>query len=148
MRFARLPGFMSRRKANICAPISSCSQNGLLRPRQIFKHKRRYRCRQITDAVPPTRSYSSAVHGALDWIGPLQTLCRAVLSEGKTAMADYRCYLVNSLDQIQSATELECAEDSEAMLQAGALAQSQSLTVEIWNGARLVGRVPRAETQR
>ena len=62
-------------------------------------------------------------------------------------MADYRCYLVNSLDQIQSATALECAEDSEAMLQAGVLAQSQSLTVEIWNGARLVGRVPRAATQ-
>jgi len=58
-------------------------------------------------------------------------------------MADYRCYLVNNLDQIQSATNLECAEDSEAMVQAGALAQSQSLTVEIWNGARLVGRVPR-----
>jgi hypothetical protein len=63
-------------------------------------------------------------------------------------MADYRCYLVNSLDQIQSATELQCEEDSEAMLQAGALARSQSLIVEIWNGARLVGRVPRAETQR
>ena len=62
-------------------------------------------------------------------------------------MADYRCYLVNNLDQIQSATNLECAEDSEAMLQAGVLAQSQSLTVEIWNGARLVGRVPRAATQ-
>jgi hypothetical protein len=61
-------------------------------------------------------------------------------------MADYRCYLVNNLDQIQSATDLECAEDSEAMLQAGVLAQSQSLTVEIWNGARLVGRVPRAAT--
>lgn len=63
-------------------------------------------------------------------------------------MADYRCYLVNNLDQIESATELQCAEDSEAMLQAGALAQSQSLTVEIWNGARLVGRLPHAETQR
>jgi len=63
-------------------------------------------------------------------------------------MADYRCYLVNNLDQIQSATNLECAEDSEAMLQAGELAQSQSLTVEIWSGARLVGRVPHAETWR
>ena len=29
-----------------------------------------------------------------------------------------------------------------------ALAQSQSLTVEIWNGARLVGRVPQSATQR
>ena len=63
-------------------------------------------------------------------------------------MTDYRCYLVNSLDQIQSATELRCAGDSEAMLQAGALAQAQSLTVEIWNGARLVGRVPQAATTR
>lgn len=63
-------------------------------------------------------------------------------------MADYRCYLVNSLDQIQSATELQCQEDSQAMLQAGALAEAQSLTVEIWNGARLVGRVPRGARQR
>jgi len=63
-------------------------------------------------------------------------------------MADYRCYLVNNLDQIQSATELQCEEDSEAMRQAGALAQAQSLIVEIWNGARLVGRLPRAETSR
>jgi hypothetical protein len=59
-------------------------------------------------------------------------------------MADYRCYFVNDLDQIQAARDLECAEDSEAMLQAGELAESQSLTVEIWSGARLVGRVPRA----
>ena len=63
-------------------------------------------------------------------------------------MADYRCYLVNSLDQIQSARELQCTEDSEAMLQAGELASGQSLDVEIWNGARLVGRVPRAEPPR
>ncbi|WP_119304293.1 hypothetical protein [Dongia deserti] len=59
-------------------------------------------------------------------------------------MADYRCYFVNNLDQIQAARMLECAEDAEAMLQAGELAESQSLTVEIWNGARLVGRVPQA----
>jgi hypothetical protein len=63
-------------------------------------------------------------------------------------MADYRCYLVNNLAQIQSTTNLECAEDSEAMLQAGELAQAQSLAVEIWNGARLVGRVSQAETSR
>jgi hypothetical protein len=63
-------------------------------------------------------------------------------------MADYRCYLVNNLDQILSATELQCEADSEAMLQAGALAQSQSLIVEIWNGTRLVGRVPRSAAPR
>jgi hypothetical protein len=59
-------------------------------------------------------------------------------------MADYRCYFVNNLDQIQTAQNLDCAEDAEAMLQAGELAEAQSLTVEIWNGARLVGRVPQA----
>jgi hypothetical protein len=60
-------------------------------------------------------------------------------------MADYRCYFVNNLDQIQAAQNLECREDAEALQQAGELAESQSLTVEIWNGARLVGRLPRAE---
>ncbi len=62
--------------------------------------------------------------------------------EGKTAMADYRCYFVNNLDQIQAAQILECSEDSEALSQASELAEAQSLTVEIWTGARLVGRVP------
>lgn len=59
-------------------------------------------------------------------------------------MADYRCYFVNNLDQIQAAQTLECREDSEAMMQACQIAEAQSLTVEIWNGARLVGRVPHA----
>lgn len=59
-------------------------------------------------------------------------------------MADYRCYFVNNLDQIQAAQNLDCAEDAEAMLQATELAGAQSLTVEIWNGARLVGRLPQA----
>jgi hypothetical protein len=59
-------------------------------------------------------------------------------------MADYRCYFVNNLDQIQAATNLDCSEDSEAMSQACELAECQSLTIEIWNGARLVGRVPSA----
>lgn len=59
-------------------------------------------------------------------------------------MADYRCYFVNNLDQIQAAQTLACSEDSEAMQQAGELAEAQSLNVEIWNGARLVGRLPRA----
>jgi hypothetical protein len=57
-------------------------------------------------------------------------------------MADYRCYFVNNLDQIQATQTLACNEDSEALLQAGELAGTQSLTVEIWSGARLVGRVP------
>lgn len=57
-------------------------------------------------------------------------------------MADYRCYFVDSLNKIHSATELQCAEDAEAMQQADALARSQRLSAEIWDGGRLVGRVP------
>ncbi|MEZ5830139.1 MAG: hypothetical protein R3D05_03075 [Dongiaceae bacterium] len=57
-------------------------------------------------------------------------------------MADYRCYFVNNLDQIQAAQSLDCSEDAEALLQASELAEAQSLAVEIWSGARLVGRVP------
>lgn len=63
-------------------------------------------------------------------------------SFGETAMADYRCYFVDSLNKIQAATDLRCAEDAEAMQQADALARSQRLSVEIWDGGRLVGRVP------
>jgi hypothetical protein len=69
------------------------------------------------------------------------------LIEGKTAMADYRCYLVNNLDEIQAAESFDCTEDAEALLKAGKLAAAQSLHVEIWNGARLVGRLPRATQQ-
>jgi len=59
-------------------------------------------------------------------------------------MADYRCYFVNSLDEIQGAESFDCTEDAEALLRAGRLAAAQSLDLEIWNGARLVGRLPRA----
>jgi hypothetical protein len=62
-------------------------------------------------------------------------------------VADYRCYFVNNLNQIQAAQNLDCKEDSEAMLQASELADSQPLSVEIWNGARLVGRLPRTASQ-
>lgn len=62
-------------------------------------------------------------------------------------MADYRCYFVNNLDQIQAAHNLICTEDAEAMQQASELAEAQSLTVEIWNGARLVGRLARVTAQ-
>ena len=60
-------------------------------------------------------------------------------------MADYRCYFVNSLDQIETAQSLDCTEDAQALLKAGELAELQSLGVEIWSGARLVGRLPRPD---
>jgi hypothetical protein len=62
-------------------------------------------------------------------------------------MADYRCYFVNNLDQIQAAESFDCTEDAEAMLKAVELAEAQSLGVEIWSGARLVGRLSRATPQ-
>ena len=58
-------------------------------------------------------------------------------------MADYRCYFVNNLDEIQATESFDCTEDAEALLKASKLASAQSLDLEIWNGARLVGRVAR-----
>ena len=60
-------------------------------------------------------------------------------------MADYRCYFVNSLDQIETAQSFDCTEDAEALLKAVELAELQSLGVEIWSGARLIGRLPRPD---
>ncbi|MGH6894859.1 MAG: hypothetical protein ACREEP_21650 [Dongiaceae bacterium] len=50
---------------------------------------------------------------------------------------------MNKLNKIQAAQILECAEDAEAVRKAGELARTQSLGIEIWNGARLVSRLPR-----
>ncbi len=61
-------------------------------------------------------------------------------------MANYRCYFLNRLNRIQAALTLECAEDAEAVLKASELARAQSLIIEIWNGARLVGRLPQMGT--
>ncbi|HEV8389666.1 MAG TPA: hypothetical protein VGQ35_07475 [Dongiaceae bacterium] len=63
-------------------------------------------------------------------------------------MANYRCYFVNNLDEIQAAESFDCTEDAEALLKASDLAASQSLDIEIWSGARLVGRLaPTTTTQ-
>lgn len=61
-------------------------------------------------------------------------------------MANYRCYFLNKLDRIQATQTLECAEDAEAVLKASELARAQSLIIEIWSGARLVGRLPQMDT--
>jgi hypothetical protein len=61
-------------------------------------------------------------------------------------MADYRCYLVSG-DRFQAVQNLECASDAEVILKATALLHSkpQHQAVEIWQGSRLVSRVPRRE---
>jgi hypothetical protein len=62
-------------------------------------------------------------------------------------MAGYRCYLCDGLDKIRAVETAECATDAEAFIRAAALLEEHDTcdSVEIWNGSRLVGRVPRAE---
>ena len=96
---------------------------------------------------PVVRVGSFPVHVGNDRIRRLTKRFVQTLT-GKAAMANYRCYFLNQLDRIQAAQILECAEDAEAVLKASELARAQSLIIEIWNGARLVGRLPQtAATQ-
>ena len=61
-------------------------------------------------------------------------------------MADYRCYLMSG-DNFQAVQTYECANDAEVILKATALLDSkpEHQTVEIWQGSRLVTRIPRRE---
>jgi hypothetical protein len=59
-------------------------------------------------------------------------------------MPGYRCYLMTG-DTIHAVQILECADDTEVVLQATALLQAkpQHQNIEIWQGPRIVARVPR-----
>ena len=54
-------------------------------------------------------------------------------------MASYRVYFIDDHGHIRSARERECETDAEALAFAEQVAEGQS--VEIWNRARLVGRI-------
>ena len=54
-------------------------------------------------------------------------------------MIGYRLYLMSGDGHILRAVELTCENDSEALEQAEGLAQGQA--AELWNQARLVGRL-------
>lgn len=58
-------------------------------------------------------------------------------------MPAYRCYLMSS-DQIQGVRIFECADDAEVILKAAALLEShpEHQNIEIWDGKRMVWRVP------
>jgi len=64
-------------------------------------------------------------------------------------MPAYRCYLMTG-DAIHAVQILECADDAEVILRAVALldAKPEHQNMEIWDGPRIVARVPRyAETE-
>jgi hypothetical protein len=59
-------------------------------------------------------------------------------------MPHFRCYLLNSADQIVSVDSVEATDDSAAMEMAGQLIlsrHSKFAAIEIWDRARCVGKV-------
>ena len=62
-------------------------------------------------------------------------------------MSEYRCFLMSG-ESIQAVQAYECANDAEVILKAKALLDSkpQHAAVEIWEGKRLVARLPRNPT--
>ena len=60
-------------------------------------------------------------------------------------MKTYRCFLLSG-ERIQSVQVLECEDDDEASTKGAMLLESkpEHQRVEIWQGARLVVRVPRS----
>jgi hypothetical protein len=63
-----------------------------------------------------------------------------------TAVREYRCYLLDKSDRVLSSVVLEAEHDTDALLQASALLQRSDAfpNTEVWEGKRLVGRVPAA----
>ena len=59
-------------------------------------------------------------------------------------MQAYRCYLMSG-ESIHGVQILECAGDTEIVVQAAALLADhpEHQKIEVWDGARLVARVPR-----
>lgn len=61
-------------------------------------------------------------------------------------MRDYRCYLMTG-ENIYGVQNLDGADDAEVVAKAAALLQSkpEHQSIEIWDGKRMVARVPRHE---
>ena len=72
-------------------------------------------------------------------------LSKATLAELISEAQVYRCYLMVG-DHIDAVRVLECAEDAEVFVRAAELLDALHgyQAVEIWNGKRLVGRIPKA----
>lgn len=59
-------------------------------------------------------------------------------------MKDYRIYFLNAQGRITRALELSCAGDAEAMEEAAVHADGYD--IELWERARLVGRIAKTES--
>jgi hypothetical protein len=59
-------------------------------------------------------------------------------------MPGYRCYLMTG-ESIRAVEILDCADDADAISRAAALLQArpEHQNIEIWEGPRMVARVPR-----
>ena len=60
-------------------------------------------------------------------------------------MAHYRLYFLNEGGSIWRAVDLDCADDAAAMHEAGKHLSEWSL--ELWQGARMVGRLTAGEAE-
>jgi hypothetical protein len=62
-------------------------------------------------------------------------------------MGSYRWHLIGANDKVKAVEAADCPTDAEAMIRAARLLEQHPElgSVEIWEGARLVGRAPSAE---
>jgi hypothetical protein len=60
-------------------------------------------------------------------------------------MGSYYLYVLNKQDKVSSRHEVEGDTDADAMIKAAAMMplSEEFPNVEVWDGARIVGRVPR-----
>lgn len=63
-------------------------------------------------------------------------------------MNAYRIYQINGANRIHAATWIEAPDDAAALALAGDHLEFGIPTVEVWQGARLVGRVGRPDDSR
>ena len=62
-------------------------------------------------------------------------------------MVQYRCYVLNKQDRIFSATTIDADTDADALIKAaGQIRVSEFYpAIEVWEGSRIVGRVPQGD---
>lgn len=62
-------------------------------------------------------------------------------------MPRYRCYVLDKQDRIESGTDITAEDDASALTSAAASVRTSELypTLEIWQGSRIVGRVPQRD---
>jgi hypothetical protein len=68
---------------------------------------------------------------------------------GSTRGSAYRCSLLDSAENVHSVEHLDSRDDTEAIIQAIALLgeQTRYMFAEVWCGARIVARLPKADAE-